>query len=242
VEKVVAIVRPAHFDEQWCQRIRGPVAAELLNLGLPGLVVNVRAEPVRDALMQLTTLDPPAAAVVSFWTQQSYGEQAQAAIALLQSETDSVAAYLVTESMPMPPPDPGAGQRTPGLANVALLRRPAELDQPTWLHSWLVNHTPVAIDTQATFGYTQNVVMRALTENAPVVDGIVEELFPNGAVSDPYVFYGARDEADLQNRLSRLMDSVSKFGANENIDTVPTSRYLFRTPFIGRRLRVHGLG
>jgi hypothetical protein len=231
MEKVVIIAQTAEFNEQWCQRIRGPVATELLKLGLPGVAVNVRDELVRESMMTLTTLDPPAAAVVSLWTQQSYGDQIRAAIALLEAETDSLAAYLVTESMPTPPPDPADGQRTPGLANVALLRRPAELNQPTWLHRWLINHTPVAIETQSTFGYTQNVVVRALTENAPTIDGIVEELFPDGAVSDPYVFYGARDEADLQDRLSRMIDSVSTFGAHQNIDTVPTSRYVFRTPF-----------
>jgi hypothetical protein len=231
LEKVVIIAQTEDANEAWCQRIRGPVATELLKLGLPGVAVNVRDEPVRESLMTLTTLDPPAAAVVSVWTQQSYGDQMRAAIALLKAEVDSLAAYLVTESMPMPPPDPGDGQRTPGLANVALLRRPAELDQPTWLHRWLINHTPVAIETQSTFGYTQNVVVRALTENAPTIDGIVEELFPDGAVSDPYVFYGARDETDLQDRLTRMIDSVSTFGAHQNIDTVPTSRYVFCTPF-----------
>ncbi|MGH3524660.1 MAG: EthD domain-containing protein [Mycobacterium sp.] len=231
MEKVMAILRTADFDQQWCRRIRRPVADELLRLGLPGLAVNVRDEPVRESLMTLTTLDPPAAAVVSLWTQQSYGEQTRAAIALLEAEADAVAAYLVTESTPIPPPDPGAGQRTPGLANVALLRRPVELDQATWLHRWQINHTPVAIETQATFGYTQNVVVRALTANAPAIDGIVEELFPDGAVYDPHVFYGAHDDADLQDRLTRMIDSVSTFGANENIDTVPTSRYLFRSPF-----------
>jgi hypothetical protein len=231
MEKVMIIARTADANAQWCQRLRGPVATELLSLGLPGVVLNVRDEPVRDSLMTLTTLEPPAAAVVSVWTQQYYGDQVKAAIALLEAETDSLAAYLVTESMPMPPPDPGDGQRTPGLANVALLRRPAELDQPTWLHRWLMNHTSVAIETQSTFGYTQNIVVRALTEDAPTIDGIVEELFPDGAVSDPYVFYGARDEADLQNRLTRMLDSVATFGANQNIDTVPTSRYVFRTPF-----------
>jgi hypothetical protein len=231
MEKVIVIVQNADFDEQWCQRIRGPVAAELLDLGLPGLAVNVRDEPVRDSMMTLTTLDPAAVAVVSLWTQQSYGEQVRSAIALLEAEAHSVAAYLVTESVPMPPPDPGAGARTPGLANVALLRRPADLDEATWLHRWLINHTTVAIETQATFGYTQNIVVRALTAAAPAVDGIVEELFPDGAAFDPYVFYGAGDEADLQARLGRMIDSVAKFGAHENIDTVPTSRYAFRTPF-----------
>ncbi|MEB3030403.1 EthD domain-containing protein [[Mycobacterium] nativiensis] len=232
MEKVVILARKAEFSEDWCRRLRGPIAEELLALGLPGVVVNVRDEPVRDSMLQLTTLDPPAAAVISLWTQQYYGEQTRAAIALIEAESDSTAAYLVTESTPMPPPDPGDGQRTPGLANVALLRRPADLDQATWLQRWHLNHTQVAIDTQATFGYTQNVVVRALTDNAPVIDGIVEELFPDGAVSDPLVFYGAADQADLADRVGRMVASVSAFGANQNLDTVPTSRYVFRSPFV----------
>lgn len=231
MEKIVIVARTADFSEDWCRKLRGPVGAELLDLGLPGLAVNVRDEPVRDAMMTLTTLDPPAAAVISLWTEQYYGTPARAAIALIEAEADSAAAYLVTESTPMAPPDPDDGRRTPGLANVALLRRPAELDHATWLHRWHVDHTQVAIDTQATFGYTQNVVVRALTGDAPAVDGIVEELFPDGAVSDPYVFYGAADEADLTDRVGRMIASVSAFGAHQNIDTVPTSRYLLRSPF-----------
>lgn len=227
----MVILRSADFDEQWCRRIRGPFADDLVGLGLPGLAVNVRDEPVRDTFMTLTTLDPPVSAVISLWTQQCYGEQTRAAIAACEAECDSAAAYLVTESMPIAPPDPGVGRRTPGLANVALLRRPADLDRATWLHRWQINHTRVAIDTQATFGYTQNLVARSLTANAPAVDGIVEELFPEGAVSDLHIWYGARDDADLQDRLARMIDSVSSFGAHQNIDTVPTSRYLFRTPF-----------
>lgn len=230
MEKVVVILRAVDVDEPWCRRIRGPVAEELLNLGLPGVAVNVSDEPVRDTQLKLTTLDPPVAAVVSLWTQQSYGAQAQAAITLLEGEADSVAAYLVTESVPMPPPD-APGRRTPGLANIALLRRPAGLDESTWLHRWQIDHTPVAIATQATVGYTQNVVVRALTANAPRIDGIVEELFPDAAGSDLHVWYGARNDADLQDRLNRMIASVSAFGANENIDTVPTSRYLLRSPF-----------
>lgn len=231
MEKVIVIARKTDFDEDWCARLRGPVAAELLDLGLPGLAVNVRDEPVRDCLMTLTTLDPPVAAVFSLWTSQYYSAQTTAAIAVIDRECDSAAAYLVTESTPMPPPDPGDGLRTPGLANIALLRRPADLDAATWLHRWHVDHTSVAIETQGTFGYTQNTVVRALTEGAPVLDGIVEELFPAAAVADPYAFYGAADEADLRDRVARMMASVSAFGANRDIDTVPTSRYVFASPF-----------
>jgi hypothetical protein len=194
------------------------------------LAVNVRDSVVRHSLMTLTTLDPPVAAVVSIWTQQCYGDQIASALRLLEMECDHLAAYLVTESVPLPAPLE-LGSRTTGLANIALLRRPAELDQASWLHRWQHGHTPVAIETQSTFGYTQNAVVRALTPDAPELAGIVEELFPAEAITDLKAFFGAADDADLQHRVSRMVASTSAFGANENIDTVPTSRYLLKTPF-----------
>ncbi len=136
----------------------------------------------------------------------------------------------MTESVPIAPPD-RLGDRTPGFANIALLRRPADLDHATWLTRWQVDHTPVAIETQATFGYTQNVVVRPLTPDAPVIDGIVEELFPDAATTDLHAFFGAADDADLHDRMTRMVASTSAFGATDNIDTVPTSRFLLRSPF-----------
>ena len=53
------------------------------------------------------------------------------------------------------------------LANVAVLRRPDDLARDEWLHRWLVDHTPIAMATQATFGYVQNVVTRPVTDDAP---------------------------------------------------------------------------
>jgi hypothetical protein len=230
VEKVIAVLMASDRDEDWCQRLRGPVADAVLRLGVCGLAVNVRDAAVRHSLMTLTTLDPPAAAVVSMWTQQCYGDQIAAALRLLEVECDHLAAYLVTESIPLAAPLQ-LGSRTTGLANIALLRRPAELDQATWLHRWQHDHTAVAIETQSTFGYTQNTVVRALTPDAPALAGIVEELFPAEAITDLKAFFGAADDADLQDRVNRMVASTSAFGANENIDTVPTSRYVLATPF-----------
>jgi hypothetical protein len=230
MEKVVAVLLAADRDEDWCQRQRGSVAEAILALGVAGLTVNVRDAAVTHSLMTLTTLDPPGAAVVSMWTQQCYGDQTAAALQLLADECDRLAAYLVTESIPLQAPLE-LGSRTTGLANIALLRRPAELDQASWLQRWQHDHTPVAIETQSTFGYTQNAVVRALTPNAPPLAGIVEELFPAEAITDLKAFFGASDDADLQQRLSRMVASTTAFGANENIDTVPTSRYVLKTPF-----------
>jgi hypothetical protein len=160
-----------------------------------------------------------------------------AAVARLRDEADDVAAYLVTESVPLPPPDTVPGQRTTGLANVALLRRPADLDEATWLRRWHIDHTPVAIATQSTFGYTQNAVVRPLTAGAPAVSAIVEELFPEAAISDLHAFFGAADDDDLRHRMERMVASTAAFGANRDVDTVPTSRYVFRTPFARSDIR-----
>lgn len=223
-------LRSANPDEQWCTRLRTRVATGLSELDLAGLTVNVRDAPVSASMMTLTTLDPPVSAVVSIWTQQYYGAALRTALELLAAECQELAAYLVTESVPMPGPDVAPSARTPGLANIALLRRPPDLDVATWLQRWHIDHTPVAIATQATFGYTQNTVVRALTPDAPPIDAIVEELFPIEAVSDLYAFFGAADDADLGDRMGKMAASVARFGADRNIDTVPTSRYVLWAP------------
>ncbi|TPG33834.1 hypothetical protein EAH80_15560 [Mycobacterium hodleri] len=225
------MLRGAAGDDSWCTRLRTEVADDLLALGAPGLVINVRDAPVADSLMTLTTLDPPVVAFVAIWTEQSYGSHVLGALDRLAGECDRADAYLVTESAPLPPPPTALGTRTPGFANVALLRRPDDLDEETWLTRWHVGHTPVAIATQSTFGYTQNAVVRGLTSGAPAVDAIVEELFPIEAVGNLHAFFGAADDEDLSNRMNRMVASTSAFGANQNVDTVPTSRYVMRSPF-----------
>src|SRR3974390_855009 len=104
MEKVIAVLMRADSNDDWCARQRGPLADALLELGLPGLSVNVRDDAVRHSLMTLTTLDPPVAAVVSMWTQQCYSDQMAAAINLLAGECEQLAAYLVTESVPLVAP------------------------------------------------------------------------------------------------------------------------------------------
>jgi len=232
VEKVILLLRDSDVDDDWVAQMCGPVAGALLDLGLPGLTVNVRDGQVRDSLMTLTTLDPPLQGAVSLWTDQHYGEQVRATLDVLARHARHVAAYLVTESVPMRVPDGLPGQRTPGLANIALLRRPPDMDANTWLARWLVDHTAVAMATQATFGYVQNYVVRTLTPDAPPIAAIVEEMFPIEAVRSLRAFFGAADDADLADRMGRMIASTSAFGANQNIDTVATGRYVLRRPFV----------
>lgn len=227
MEKVIVTLRSAATDDAWVDEMCGPVAMALLGLGLQGLTFNLRDAPVQSSLMTLTTLDPPVQGLASLWTDQHYGEQVRGALDLLTPHADQLAAYLVTESVPMRPPASPFGERSPGLANIALLRRPADMDEATWLDRWLGDHTPVAIATQSTFGYVQNYVVRALTPDAPPVSAIVEELFPIEAIGSLHAFFGAADDAELTDRMGKMIASTSAFGANQNIDTVPTGRYVF---------------
>ncbi|WP_110469147.1 EthD domain-containing protein [Williamsia limnetica] len=228
MEKVMLAVRGPVPSAKWCSDLREQGA----KIGFGGVAINVRDNLVSGSKMTLTTLDPPIVAVVSVWTEQSYGQSVAELIDLLDSSFGLISAYLVTESVPLPVPRVDPGERTPGLANIAFLRRPVDLDEATWRRRWHLDHTPVAIETQATFGYVQNTVVRSLTPDAPTVDAIVEEFFPIEAVHDVHAFFGAADDEELTDRMTRMLASTGAFGADQNIDTVPTSHYLYRDPFV----------
>jgi hypothetical protein len=97
-----------------------------------------------------------------------------------------------------------------------------------YLAYWMLEHTPIAIRTQATSAYIQNIVEESLTAGSPEIAAIVEEHFPMAAMTDPHAFYGSRgDDAELNRRITELMASVARFGADTGLDLVPTSRYFW---------------
>lgn len=210
----------------------GELAADLLSPGLrevlrgcgvTRLQVNVDDDAVA-AAMRIPAAEPAIGAVVSTWDGAAEG--VVAALTGPASVT-RVAGWEVDERRPIDPPEAWDGTRADALANIALLRRPEELSHEEWLHRWLVDHTPVAIATQGTFGYVQNVVVAPVTAEAPPVAALVEELFPSSAVTDLHAFYGSDgDDAELTDRMERMMASVARFGADRGLDLVPTSRYL----------------
>ena len=85
----------------------------------------------------------------------------------------------------------------------------------------------MAIYTQANFEYIQNIVVRALTDDAPDYDAFVEECFPLEAMTDPHAFYGADSDAKYQSHLKDMIDSCQAFIDFSRIDVVPTSQYDF---------------
>ena len=194
----------------------------LAAVGVRRLQVNVADEHIAGA-MRIDHLDDPIAGFVTVWDAE-----AGAVVEVLSTVATAVHAYAVDERRRLDPPEAWDGSRADALANIAVLRRPDELDQEEWLRRWMIDHTAVGIRTQATFGYIQNIVTDALTADAPRVDGIVEELFPSAAVTDIHAFYGSGgDDVELGRRIEVLMASVDRIGADRQIDLVPTGRYLY---------------
>ena len=71
-------------------------------------------------------------------------------------------------------------------------------------------------------------MVEPVTEGAPYISAFVEELFPSAAITDMHAFYGSGgDDAELNDRLTRLMTSVARIGADHDLDLVPSSRYLY---------------
>ncbi|MEU5761107.1 hypothetical protein [Nocardia sp. NPDC047648] len=195
--------------------------------GAAAVQANIADAAVEAAMLRITTFDAPVQAVVSVWWDGT--PRPDAAERALSAVAERVAGWHVEEATPIPPPVTTVRERAPGLSNIAFLRKPDDLSQADWLDRWRNHHTAIAIETQATFGYVQNVVTGPATAGAPDIAGIVEELFPIEALTDPHAFYGSGgDAAELARRIERLMTSVATFGGDRNLDVVPTSRYRLR--------------
>lgn len=191
--------------------------------GATAVQINVDDAAVAPA-MRLPAAEP-LSAVVSVWTDGAPDPIVDAVAAATRTRPH---AYRVTEIVRLDPAPVPDGERAPLLANMALLRRPEAMSRAEYLDYWMLHHTAVAIRTQNTSAYVQNIVDEVLTEGAPEVAGIVEEHFPMAGMTDPHAFYGSRgDDAELARRIDELMASVARFGAADGLDLVPTSRYFW---------------
>jgi hypothetical protein len=204
--------------------------AALAATGALRLQVNLDDEHVAGALRFGT--GEAIGAAVSVWGQAPE-QAARTLVEHLSSAAPgaTTAGWLVDERRRVDPAETYDGERADALANTAVLRRPAELDEETWLHRWLVEHTPIAIRTQATTAYLQHRCLAPLPGNhpdPPHADAIVEELFPSAGVHDVHAFYGSGgDDAELTRRMTELLASVSRIGADRDLDLVPGSRHLW---------------
>jgi len=211
----------------------GTLGPELLRLpGIHGLRLCVVDDAVAAAQgRRMESHAPLPDAVLSLWVD--WAGSAQDWEALLDRHVARRQSYLVVEAEPLasryaqPVQD---GERVPGMCQVVFLCKPAELARKDWLSIWQGSHTGIAIETQSTFGYRQNVVVRCFGDGLPPCDAIVEENFPAAAMSSDHAFYQTGgDEGLLQQRMTTMMESCARFIDFEHIDVIPMSEYVLKS-------------
>ena len=206
------------------------ITPRLLSVGAHQVQVNVMDSGVEAASGSRlrSGTGPCPDAMVSLWIDSANAPLRAAYDEVLREVDADLVAYLVTESAPLP--GDAVDGRRPGYIQVSFLQRPDRIDEQSWLDHWHHHHTQIAIDTQSTSRYLQNLVVRPLTADAPPCTAVVEECFPEEAMTDQSVFFDAvGDDERLKANADALMASVMAFLDFDLIDVVPTSEYTVRS-------------
>ncbi|MDM8000009.1 MAG: hypothetical protein QUS33_08425 [Dehalococcoidia bacterium] len=157
----------------------------------------------------------------------------------LRSAGFRFAGYLVDESIyteyggnrhsgPRNWPD---GTRSPGIVAVTLMERPKRLSREEWIRRWHGRQSPVSEAMQPRCRYIRNVVVKALTPDAPPYEGIVEEAWPSVKhATNPFLFYGAgKNPFKLVWNMIVMLRSVTSFLDLTRIRTTYTSEYILKS-------------
>ena len=201
--------------------------------GVHGLRVCVVDSAVAAAIgRRIESHAPLPDAMLSLWV--NFAGAAAGWEPLIDAHVSRKTVYLVAEAEPLVsqeahPSEPG--QRLYGMCQVVFMSPPSDMGPDDWQATWKDSHTQVAIDTQSTFGYRQNLVVRRLSKEAPCCHAVVEENFPPEAMASDHAFYATGgDEAVLRQNRNAMMESCARFIDFQKIDVIPMSEYLVK-PF-----------
>ncbi len=215
-------------QERLNQALLGPVRERLESEGVYRLRVNVPDDAVAkgQSLYPEMAGDRPAA-LISFFVNTARDIKGPLA-AVASAGAARAFGYETVESTPLPVHTVADGKRPVGFTQVAFFRRLPGQSQEDFLRIWLDSHTAVAIETQSTFFYQQNPVLRSLDPAAPQFDAIVEESFPDAAMEDWEVYFNAVGAPDkLQAHRARMSESCARFIDFTTIKLLITSEYRF---------------
>lgn len=242
MEKVMYLVwRPdSESSADFGARLHSDVVPALLDVDVvEGLQLNAADEHVAagsslvpDGLRR-ASVEPQPQAVISVWFRSSVWLRREPVDEIILGARMRSASYLVSESEVLVNPNQvPLGERSEGFAQIAMFRRPEGQPRDHWLSRWRDHHTRVAIETQSTFEYRQNLVVDRMQVTGPVFDAIVEEGFPHAALVDRAVFYDSVGSPERQRRNQfRMSSSTRTFIDHEHgLDVIPTSQYVYRRP------------
>jgi hypothetical protein len=233
MEKIIYILwrDPKVEKAVFANTLRTEIADRLLNQGVLGLHFNIVDEGVAAATHYRVFTNPQMEAVVHVWVHSSSSYFRKPLDEIIARGCGRFAAYLVTESVTRPNTKhiPEPGKRSYGLAQIGFGFCPAHITREQFIDKML-DYAPIAISAQSLFYHQQNVVTRILTPGAPNWASMVEECFPEEAMTDPHVFFNAvGDEKKYEENVRKIMAGVNGFVDIDTIDVFPTSQYIIKT-------------
>ena len=230
MEKIACVLwKPAGVPDDVFGKGLRATAPELARLGAINVRVNAADEHVAAGTAVRVGSMEPKAGFVTFWLHDA-DDAHGALVPALSAQCSRVAAYLVVESVPMRNTTHLAkpGERTPGFNAVTAIVAKDGLDYDEFIRRWHVDHRVVAVETQSTFAYVRNEIVRALTPDAPEWAALVEESFPIEALTDQAVWYAAVGSPErLKHNRRRMMESCVAFLALDRVESHPMSEYVF---------------
>ncbi|MCB1615815.1 MAG: EthD domain-containing protein, partial [Pseudomonadales bacterium] len=231
MEKIIFLLwkDETRSDEQFRNDLLEKMPRQIMdNAVVAGLTINIDDDRVKKAHeKRMVAVDKAMNASVSVWLDCI--QQKLQIDSVIANYCQKYSSYLVTESVPLKNTEhlSKPGEATTGMNHIVLLQKPEHLSRSQWLDIWQNSHTQIAIDTQSTFQYIQNVVVRPLDSECPRVDAIVEESFPEPAMTDIEAFYDAvGDKEKLKKNATDMFESISRFIELDKLTVIPMSEYV----------------
>ena len=180
--------------------------------------------------------EPTIRAVVSVWLHNY--QQRGPVEALLDELVPDYDGYRVVESLytdyggnaHAAPRDWPDGERSPGLLTVTCLEQAADLTSEAWIEHWHGYQSPMSEEMQPRSRYVRNEVVRPLTPDARPWKAIVEEAWPSAEhVTDPFLFYTASSQEELDANIGTMVTSVSELTDLGTLRVTTMSEYLLKS-------------
>ena len=200
--------------------------AQLRESGASAITINIAdLNPVIEKQAPGRLIGPwqTLSAVVAFWHECI---DARAPVERhLQSASDAMDGYLVTESVPQTfDPVWEGGQRRPGVTQFGANGKPENVTDEDFYYNWQVVHSTASFALHPLrWSYVRNAVARALTTGAPPYRAIVCEHFRELAdFTDDARYFGSPEA------VAAMLEELPGFCDFNSMVSVPTSEYYFK--------------
>jgi hypothetical protein len=241
MEKLIYVLEaPEHADRATFVRELHAAGAQMAELGPAGLRLNVQDEHVdwgdateHHPALGLRSPYGPFEAVVQLWLEQAALPERARYEALIGEVAPRAHGYAVEERLLVHNLRQSAarGERNDGYSQMALLQIPGRLSREDWRARWQDRHTWVALSIHPHLEYIQNVVLGAVTSDAPPIAGVGEEVFPIEGLHDERPLFRGADTDEKYAELHDIMyEDATRFIDFDRLDMIVSSQFDLRPP------------